>query len=278
MNSATAFAPGNVSMVFQIVANADPRRMHALGMGFTVSAGALVSVRAAQDTRVWFNHREINFPTVRTVVAQMSNHPMHVTIESKLPLSAGFGLSGASALASALAIDQLLQLALSREQLGMIAHVAEVSNLTGLGDVCGQLLGGCNLKNTAGAPLSATRLAIPEQPIWYRYFSPLLTRSIIGDVARRNTINAAASTALQRMTRLAQAPTNGLEVYIEVARQFALDSGLLHDPRVCDTIAAIQQNGGAASMIMLGNAVFSTTAFAGATHLRLSTAAARIVN
>ena len=36
MAQARAFAPGNISCVFKIVADPDPARMHSLGMGFTL--------------------------------------------------------------------------------------------------------------------------------------------------------------------------------------------------------------------------------------------------
>ena len=47
----------------------------------------------------------------------------------------------------------------------MVAHVAEVENRTGLGDVCSQYHGGCLVKLKEGAPLVADRLPITEQPI-----------------------------------------------------------------------------------------------------------------
>ena len=277
MTQVTAFAPGNVSTVFQIIPDKDPRRMHSLGMGFTIADGVRLTIAGANSTKIYFNGREIEFPTVRTVIERLCEHPINVVIDSQLPLSGGFGLSGASALATALALDTLLDARLPREELGMIAHVAEVCNLTGLGDVCGQFHGGCNIKTTPGAPLTATPLPILEQPIWYRYFSPILTCEIIGDPERQKTINRAAHNVLILMTELAQAQVNTFEPYIRAARQFAEASGLLTDPRVRDTITRIQRAGGEASMIMLGNAVFSTMPFAGATQTRLSTGTAYVL-
>ena len=56
-----------------------------------------------------------------------------------------------------------------------------------------------------------------------------------------------------------------------------MESGLLSDARVIDTIAQIETAGGVASMIMLGNGVFSTQAFNGATETRLSKNPARLI-
>ena len=40
---ASAFAPGNVSGIFRIVPDGDPRRMHSLGMGFTALHGVIAT-------------------------------------------------------------------------------------------------------------------------------------------------------------------------------------------------------------------------------------------
>ena len=58
-----------------------------------------------------------------------------------MPLGCGFGLSGAAALATAYALNEYLSLGKAREALAMIAHVAEVENRTGLGDVCSHTMG-----------------------------------------------------------------------------------------------------------------------------------------
>ena len=170
--SAIAFAPGNVSGIFKIVRDDDPRRMHSLGMGFTVSHGVRAAVRGAPRTEVSFNGEVFEFATVRHVAEALSSRPARISLESELPLSGGFGLSGASALATAFALDAAFGLGLDERTLGMTAHVAEVTNLTGLGDVCGQLRGGCLAKLVPGDPLAAIALPVAEQTVYYRYFSP----------------------------------------------------------------------------------------------------------
>ena len=150
--NATAFAPGNVSGVFKIIRDDDPRRMHSLGMGFTVLHGVTAAVEEAPTVEVEFNGEAFEFATVRHVVKALSTRPVRVTLESELPLSGGFGLSGACALATAYALDAGFELGLDDRTLGMAAHVAEVTNLTGLGDVCGQFHGGCLAKLVPGDP------------------------------------------------------------------------------------------------------------------------------
>ena len=270
MNTAKAFAPGNVSGVFKIIADDDPTRMHSLGMGFTVSDGVTVTVSRDTSARIRFNSDEIDFSTVKSVVSKLADEPIRVDIETPLPLSGGFGLSGASSLATAFALDALLELGKSQRELGMIAHVAEVENLTGLGDVAGQFNGGCLVKLVPGDPLAAMSLPVPEQEVYYRYFGPINTRDVIGHPRQRERINAAAEAALEALGELRARDESEFARYVEIAKVFAVESGLLADERVVHAIDECEKLGGAASMIMLGNAVFSNVPFTGAKTTRLA--------
>ncbi len=256
-----AFAPGNISCVFKIIPHQDPSLMHSLGMGFTVREGVWARVEVAGRQEILFNGNAMDFPTVRGALARLQAPPHRVELQTPLPLSCGFGLSGASALAVAHAANTLLDLGLDREQLAMAAHVAEVEQLTGLGDVCNQHHGGCLLKLVPGQPLNASRLAVPEQPIYYRYFGPILTRQVLADPARRERINLAAVRALEGLKTLVGKAEVELEACIRQSRTFASESGLLADQRVVEALARIEAEGGAGSMIMLGNALFSNRPF-----------------
>ena len=281
---ARAFAPGNISCVFKVIPHADPERMHSLGMGFTVKEGAEVIVSEQNETEVLFNGERINFPTVRAVVNRLTQNSsvagIKVDITSPLPLGCGFGLSGAAALATAYALNELLSLHKESEALAMTAHVAEVENRTGLGDVCSQYHGGCLVKLKEGSPLTADRLPIAEQPIYYRYFGPIQTSEVLGNREQTTHINRAADVALNVLQTLTSAKPNAdlFNACFSVSKQFSVESGLLSDARVIDTIARIEAAGGVASMIMLGNGVFSTHPFEDAVETRLIHNPARLIS
>lgn len=270
MSTAMAFAPGNVSGVFKIIPDVDPAKMHSLGMGFTVADGVTATVSMSESMEVYFNEEAIEFVTVRSVVAKLTDAPLRVELRTELPLSGGFGLSGASSLATAFAVDILLGLGKTERELGMAAHIAEVENLTGLGDIAGQFNGGCLVKLIPGDPLAAITLPVPEQIVHYRYFSPINTKDIIGHPVQRERINAAAEAALGELSRLEACNESEFARYIVVAKEFSIQSGLLNDDDVKRTIGECERAGGNASMIMLGNAVFSDVPFAGAKTTRLS--------
>ncbi|MCY3739842.1 MAG: GHMP kinase [Candidatus Poribacteria bacterium] len=280
---ARAFAPGNISCVFKVIPHADPARMHSLGMGFTVKEGVEVIVSEYHETEVLFNGEHINFPTVRAVANRLIENSsvvgIKVVITSPLPLGCGFGLSGAAALAAAYALNALLSLQKDTEELAMIAHVAEVENRTGLGDVCSQYHGGCLVKLKEGSPLTADSLPIAEQPIYYRYFGPIQTSEVLGNREQTLRINRAADVALRTLQTLTSAKPNAdlFNACFAVSKQFSVESGLLSDARVIDTIARIEADSGVASMIMLGNGVFSTHPFENAVETRLVHNPARLM-
>ena len=281
---ARAYAPGNISCVFKVIPHADPARMHSLGMGFTVKEGVEVTVFEHHEMEVLFNGACINFPTVRAVVNRLTQNSgitgIKVDITSPLPLGCGFGLSGAAALATAYALNELLTLHKNSEKLAMAAHIAEVENRTGLGDVCSQYHGGCLVKLKEGSPLTADRLPIAERQIYYRYFGPIQTSEVLGNREQTTRINRAADVALRTLQTLTSAKPNAnlFNACFAVSKQFSVESGLLSDARVIDTIADIEAEGGVASMIMLGNGVFSTHSFKDAVETRLVHNPARLIS
>jgi len=195
---------------------------------------------------------------------------MRIEITSPQPLGCGFGLSGASALAAAYAVNALLSLGKSSKDLAMVAHVAEVENLTGLGDVCAQYHGGCLVKLKVGHPLSAERLPVREQPIYYKYFGPIRTKDVLTDSKQTDAINSSADKALRNLGALVNTEAVDFNTCIRLSKVFAVESGLLKDRNVQSVINQIEFENGFASMIMLGNAVFSTQPFEGAKETIIS--------
>ena len=277
MQEVSAFAPGNISCVFKIISHKDPSKMHSLGMGFTVKEGVVVTVSQDEQNAVLFNGSEIRFPTVSSVLQKLTPQPMHIEIISPLPLGCGFGLSGASALATAYVVNTLLGLGKSQEELAMTAHVAEVENLTGLGDVCAQYHGGCLVKLKPGHPLAAERLPVRDQAVYYKYFGPIQTKDVLKNTEQRNRINNAADKALKSIEELIKSGAVDFNTCIRLSKSFAIESGLLRDLEVQQVIQQIENDKGAASMIMLGNAVFSTRSFEGAEETVLSKGSARVL-
>lgn len=263
-----AFAPGNVSCIFRIIDNKDKSRRHSLGVGFTVDKGVIVKVSKINKTRIYANGKRIRFPTVKTVIKELTDKSVKVEIKDQLPSGAGFGISGASALATAYAVNKLFNLKKSKKELAMIAHRAEVINSTGLGDIGGQFNGGFNMKIRQGTPLDVVSLGIKNINVYYAFFSKIQTKKVINSRLKKRRINKAGDRALKRIKLL---KNRKLKDIIRISKDFAFESGLLRNKRVKGLIEEIENKGGNASMIMLGNAVFADIPFDGCRKIKIST-------
>src|SRR3989338_340159 len=190
MRSSKAFAPGNISCVFVIKKTKNPAKSGSLGMGFTVDKGVVATIKKINNTKksniklnnkkiinnenqeniIWFNNEKINFPTINSVIKNLTDEKVIVDIKSQLPLGYGFGISGAAALATAYSLNKLLNLEKSKKELAMAAHIAEVENSTGLGDVVNQYFGGFLVKYESSYKFKIHRIPINNKKAYYKYF------------------------------------------------------------------------------------------------------------
>jgi pantoate kinase len=163
-----AFAPGAISSFFNIHDTkagkplSDLMQVGAVGGGFGLEKGVYttVSVQESQKNHV---NVEINgqvtvAKTTKHVVESLlakTHKKYHVQVEHiiKLPIGMGFGTSAGGALTTGLALKDALQLPLTYNQIGQVAHAAEIQCKTGLGTVSSlNFGGGLILVTKAGAP------------------------------------------------------------------------------------------------------------------------------
>ncbi len=273
-----SFAPANISCIFRIYWHKNPRWMGSYGVGFTLNEGVIVEVSKTKKNEVVFNNASVNFPTVSSVIKKLTKEKVRVYIKSKLPFGCGFGLSGASALATAYAINDLLGLKKTNKELAIIAHNAEVENKTGLGDVVNQFYGGFCVKLKPSSYFAVKKIPLNNIDAYCRYFSKISTKSIITNPKLKNEINNAADISLNKIQQLIKNKKNTqFKDIIQISKEFAVNSGLLRDKKTMKTIKNIEKNNGNASMIMLGNAVFSDKKFEGALKFRISIVGAHLL-
>ncbi len=261
---ATAFCPANISLIFETYPAVPPHGRGSLGVGITLRDG--VNVRVSREplsprSMILVGGVVWDFPTVRSVLDALTEEALRVEITAAFPFGCGFGMSGASALATALAVNELLGLNHSRTALGMIAHDAEVDNATGLGDVGGQFNGGIMIKTKRHQPLHVDHLLIPAQPLHYRIHGPIPTSEVINSPEKLRQINGAGREAMATIARTGSALS--MDALFSISYRFAAGSGLLQSAAVVADIAAARATGHPATMIMLGEAVISTAPFPG---------------
>ncbi len=277
ISTAQAFAPANISCIFKVYRHRKPRWMGSYGLGFTLDEGVIAEASIARRNEVMFNKKCINFPTVADIIKRLTGKKVRIRIKTSLPLGCGFGLSGASALASSYAINKLLKLRISRKKLAIMAHIAEVENKTGLGDVVNQYYGGFCMKLRPSSHFIVKKLPINDIDVYCRHFSTISTESVITDAKLISKLNSAASMALSEIQKLEKRNEKvQFNEIIKVSKWFALSSSLLKDRKTIQTIAEIEKKNGNASMIMLGNSVFSDKHFKDAMKFKITNRGAHV--
>jgi len=254
-----AFAPAHITGFFEIHENTDLRRKGSTGCGVVLSGGVetTVTVDGSMDrTFVTLNGAEVEDSTTHTVVRMLTDAAVRVKSTANIPTGCGFGASGAGALSTAYALDQALSLDRTANQLAEAAHVAEVTNRSGLGDVAAQSHGGLVIRTRPGAPGfgAADRIPAGEYRVFCVVLGKIATRSILENERVVGQVNSAGRAAL---AALLKRPT--LKNFMDQSKEFAIATGLA-GTRTLDVIDAVEAAGGMASQAMLGETVF---AFAG---------------
>jgi len=244
-----AFVPGHVTGFFSIHRDAAAARAGSRGAGVTLTDGVEVAVEPAESTSVTLNGETVDVPAVTDVLSALSA-TASVEAETPLPLGAGFGVSGAMALGTALAANATFDRARSENELVRLAHAAEVRAGTGLGDVVAQARGGVPVREEPGAPPYGSMDGVPAMAdVEYVSFGELSTSDVLS--GETDVLSAAGERAL---SALREEPT--LDAFVRESKRFAADAGLLTDD-VREAIEAAEDAGGRASMAMLGRTVFA---------------------
>ena len=245
--SARAFVPGHITGFFSAHHHDDPTKAGSRGAGIALSDG--IRVRVEPGDGVELDGEPLEMEAVDRVLRALDVEAW-VVATSAVPLGAGFGVSGALALGTALAANDAFDRGLSENELITVAHGAEVLAGTGLGDVVGQARGGFPIRLDPGAPAYGTFDGIPaRERVEYVTFGELSTEDVLsGDTSE---LTAAGRRAL---STLVAEPTLGTFMY--ASRRFARETGLM-TPKLADVITDVNEAGGEASMAMLGETVFA---------------------
>ncbi|MHC1565287.1 MAG: pantoate kinase [Candidatus Syntropharchaeales archaeon] len=248
-----AWAPSHITGFFVIHREPDPLRSGSCGCGIVLEAGCEVTASFADEYEILVNGSKIEARTTMRVVKKLADRPVRIECLHQTPVGGGFGASAASALATAYALNELFSLGKTGMELGQIAHIAEVEEVTGLGDVIAADRGGVVLRKKAGGPGFGILDSIPscEHEIFYVVLGKCSTKAILTDEDAARAINRAGSYALKEILKK---PT--FSRFMQLSKEFSEKTGLLSS-RTADAIEAVESAGGMASMAMLGDAVFA---------------------
>ena len=247
MDRATAFVPGHITGFFSVQTAAKPAQSGSRGAGVTLTDGVEVTVTPGSGCRL--NGEAASITAVDSVRSRLGVEAA-IDATTPLPLGAGFGVSGALALGTALAANAVFDCGKSENELITMAHCAEVEAGTGLGDVVAQARGGLPIRIDPGSPSHGHLDGVAARPrIEYVTSGDRSTTDVLA--GETDALTVAGESAL---SHLLERPT--VDRFMAAAREFADDADLLTDD-VADAIDAVDEAGGDAAMAMLGDTVFA---------------------
>ncbi len=272
---ARAFAPAGISSFFEICDKtvegepiADLEKVGARGGGFVIQKGVQTTVEVSEDRRntaeIFINGRVApEAETSRAVVEMLlaktgAQYSVLVHHDVEVPVGAGFGSSAAGALGTALALSNALNMRLTYNQLGRVAHVAEVKCKTGLGTVGPIMLGGCILTIEPGAPGISIIDRLPLPPncsIVAATFSPTPTKNVLmASPEKRTIVNRCGR---ETLNAILEEPS--MENFLLRCREFSEQTGFI--TQRAKELMKLAAKAGAigAAQNMIGDAVHALT-------------------
>ncbi len=217
-----AYSPGSITLFFRIVDSPDPQFRGSQGVGFSVSPGAVTEVRHGPE-KIVLNGEEVD-GQIQRYVADAYGFRGRIETRIYLPLSQGFGMSGAIALSTSLALASMFRKTYYHAV--KIAHEAELMAGTGLGDVASEFTGGMTLRLRGGVPPHGWVDRIPYTgPVDVKllvFDEPIVTGTIIGDEVWADRIKRYGSEAMEEILR-----DPSFENALRIARKFAFNLGLV---------------------------------------------------
>ena len=268
--TAKAFAPAAISSFFQIhdTQNGKPitdlEKKGAIGGGFGLEKGVKTTVTAKEaeenSIKVFINSKHVvEAKTTENVVEKLlaktsANYAVKVEHEIEVPIGMGFGTSAGGALTAGLALTEAISLPLTYNQIGKIAHVAEIECQTGLGTVSSLTFsGGCVLVVEPGAPGICQLDRIPmtsDYVIVAGYLQSKIPKTILSSSEKKRQINSYGKKALDAVLI-----EPSLENFMDCCWEFAQKAGFATDS-IRQLVAAAKKAGAiGAAQNMIGEAV-----------------------
>jgi len=251
-----AFCPGHISCVFRPFRASDPLSTGSRGIGIRLNLGshAYVSERDDGAVKVLMDGFVSDAPVTRAAVENMApGQGFDIEIEHDLPVGQGFGTSASGTLAVCLCIAEIMGYPDALAY--MSAHMAEVSEGGGLGDISAILPGyEVPVRAVPGLPPKGT---VIDSGMSFRNLSLAVfdgcldTASVINDPGVSARIAEAGDSALEEfMSDMSE------DALYRASNVFSERIGL-ESHRISESIALLKGKGYHAGMCMLGNSIFT---------------------
>ena len=261
-----AFCPAHVTGFFKAELDENTRleNLGSQGAGFSIQKGVKTTVRARKKTKYDITNFHLNILGYQTDNVQVSEFIIkkfldlvgpdvfvdvdhHITV----PVGYGLGCSGAVALSLGLALNQALDTGLSKEQVGLIAHEAEIICKTGLGDVLASFYGGFEIRTKSGAPGHGIvkKIKSGNHTAVIICFSPISTKRFITE--RLHLINGLGGRMVTKLER-----SKNIIEFQDMSLEFAKYVNVI-TPKMTRVIKDLNKNGINCGVALFGETIFS---------------------
>lgn len=249
-----AFCPGHLTCAFQPFRTGDPLESGSRGIGIRLGLGARARAeeRDDGDIRIRIDGVLSEAPVTRKAVEGVAGgRGFDIEIRNGLPVSQGFGMSAAGAIAASLCVADVV--GASAEDAFRAAHSADVLCGGGLGDVDAIASGfPVPVRMSPGFSGSVADAGIRIRGITLAVLGPkMVTGSVLSDPQVSDRIARAGSAAIEEFM---SAPSE--DMLYRCSGRFSSDAGL-ESPGIADALSRLRGEGYRAGMCMLGNSVFT---------------------
>ncbi len=265
------FVPSHITGFFEILDHRDPLKKGSRGAGMVLDNGITTNIKITEDKgtvniKINDNPRSklasISMKTVELIKNRFNLDDKKIRIDHqfKIPIGTGFGVSAACALGTSIGLVKALDLPLTYQGAGAIAHLAEIEMKSGLGDVIAEMTGGVVIRTHEGSPgwgrtdkIIQNSLKRNNQELFIisKTLGEIQTSHIIEDPIWKKKINQTGKNLLKKLLE-----TPNIETFIKLSKKFAEET-LLMNSELKEVVDIMEEETIGASMAMLGNTAFA---------------------
>ncbi len=242
--------PASITCFFTPHRGKDACNSGSYGVGIAIDGGAEAIAYPAESFELTFE--VVRVKTVEVALKMLKKLPdCRLMLKPNFPVGCGFGMSASLTLSALMALNAALSVKAGLLEIADIAHKAEVISSTGLGDVTTQVFGGvlCRLNAKCPSMAKVKKLRLLKS----------LDVLVLGKMDTETALEEYDfSTGIHHLKEFLKKP--GVEELFYHSKAFAIESGVMDD-EILDVVEAVEAEGGLASMVMLGKAVFAVNGF-----------------
>ena len=256
---AKAFCPAHITGFFEICDSENLEQKGSKGAGICLSKGVVSTVEVERsqilEIEIFLKNIKSKGPVTRACVKKLIGDlklKIKVYSELQLPGSQGFGMSGAGALSTGLALVKALKLNISPSDIIKTAHLSEIENQTGLGDIVAQAIGGFEIRRKPGIPPFGIvdKISVNHEIVLCVVGEKIDTNEVLKDSNYRKVISNYGSICLKK---LLEKPN--IENFFDISYEFSKRMKFIS--KEVFTAIDLCKKYGMASVSMIGNSVFA---------------------